>query len=162
MEAFKSKGPRMIYLTRLRQRVKFDKGGMFHTDDPDLIKALNNHRNVIPVSKDGDGDGVITSKEEVGPGTPPEPTTMTAPEVAEALEEEASGNGDADDNDESSDEEEEEASDEVPSEETVGPVIATEHTRPELDGMAKDLGLDPEAYGNKQAVATAINAARGL
>ena len=166
MEVFKSKGPRMIYLPRLRERIRFDANGEYATDNPTIIKALQKHRYVIQSKESGD---VIQSKDE--PSQANTPPTLTdeerekmEAEIEDGTKQEATDSiaeTVQDDDDDDDDDDDEYADDSVPDTE---PEDAVSHTqpRPELDDIAKELGLDPKKYGNKRALATAINDARGL
>lgn len=177
MTTFKTKGPRMLYLTRLRQRIRFDADGMFHTEDKALIAALSNHRRVIKVSKES--SDVIQSKDDpsttatttrpampgISPSNPVERDEAVTDDDDDNAErggkaaDERGGEDEADGDDDDDDDRDGAADDPT---KPKSPIIARDFSRGDLEAMAKAEGLDPSEYGNKQALVTAINKAYGL
>lgn len=167
MEVFKSKGPRKLYLPRLRERIHFDANGEYATDDPKIIQALRNHRYVI---QSKESEAPIQSKDE--PREPVNTPPVLTDDEREKMEAEAedgtkqeatdhiaeTAESDNDDDGEESEVTDNDDDDDLVQQDEVS------HTqpRPELDDIAKELGLNPKKYGNKRALATAINDARGL
>ena len=133
---FKSRGPRMIYVPRLGQRIRFDANGEYSTSDANIIAVLEKHRSIVH-----DDEPQEVPAEEV----PAEET------VEEPVEEPTEG-----------EEVEAEAIPEETTTEDAERVNPDSMSRPDLDHLAKASGLNPEDYPNKEAVAAAINEARGV
>ena len=128
MAKFKSKGPRMIYLARIGLRVRFDKNGVYSTNDPRAIRHLEQHRAVE----------LIQSKDEPSrEPPPPESVPSVLPGEGEDADEQREANEETDD--------------------TYRDLKPADYSRQELDEIASEVGLEPNDYANKEAVAHAIN-----
>ena len=157
MEVFKSRGPRGIYVPRIGLRVKFDRNGEYRTDDETEIKALKKNRNVeLITSKEhgadtgGDRASLVVSKEaavltdtereeleqDLTPGSDISVESKPVDSGGRALR---VGQGGP---------------------EPLGSINHKDYTRPVLDAMAENLGINPKEYGNKQTLTKAINEAR--
>lgn len=153
---FKSKGPRMIYVQRLGERIRFDGDGLFQTDNPKLIKALKRNRNTELVSSKDDGEEPVATHKEAKPAK-----TVLNKDERKELEQEltpASNGQETEEHDTLGDEDDEQdGGSPDPDTATVDP---DDHTRPVLDALAEREGIDPKKYGNKRLLADAINAKR--
>lgn len=159
----------MIYVPRLGMRVRFDSEGEYHTDDEAEIKALSKNRNVerLITSKEhgtdvgGDQASLVTSKD----------TKVLTDQEREELEQDLAGGSGAEVEDFGGQEiRAGHRSSIVPGaskppvivveSESLDPINHKDYTRPVLDAMAENLGLDPKEYGNKKVLTEAINEAR--
>lgn len=149
---FKSTGVRSIYLTRLRERIRFDKKGEYTTSDPRIIRALRGHRRIIQSKEDG---GPRESVPEQPLPKPKDDEQSERKEPEPVVEDETQGEEETDDGSLSTEEREASTLPRVK-------IDPDDYTRAQLDDMAVQAGVSPKQHANKKSLAEALNKKRGL